>query len=524
MRLLDHQSYFIELTNHCNMHCSFCPSDELKKQRRTADEDIVDKYIRQIAELNADSCLIHFNVLGEPLLNKQIFKYIELCNELGVRCCVITNLTLLTQKNIDKLLSFHNLLLVLSLQTPTVNSYKIRGYKHMDFDAYMATIEQVILAKFRLKSEASIEVHIAGAHTPPNLFRESGKPLWSIYADEAEQNRVLRQMIEGCQAISLKAQALYAEFYNSATRPDHGSEDYRPLLENPNVLERDFWGWMFAPNVFFRVKEFGLWALQEAFLKKFLEPTEAIFIENAEGSFVCSMAEKSFSMLADGQFTACCLDYDGEIDFGNIEDKTASQAFWSIDRSALIADAFSNESCRRCQGKAYMFDTSPISAAKYEVKMLGRGWYDYEPDLYNRGGCWTNGTGTFYLYGRAFIPTITLEMRSMFPTGTEAKLVIAKLVGGKDRFDITRELIISLDSETVSRIAIPVNLPEGCLYRMQLISPSFIPCAVQNNTDKRHLGLAVFGIEATYIESRAAAVKPRQKRTTSRILDRTLPV
>ena len=195
MRPLTHQSYFVELTNHCNMHCTFCPSDELAKDRRLAGSGIVEKFIRQIAEINAASCMIHFNVLGEPLLNKRLFDYIELCNDLGVRCCVITNLTLLTQDNIEKLLSFHNLVLVLSVQTPTADSFKIRGYRHIDFDAYMATIERVVLAKFRMKSEAWIEVHIAGARTPPNLFRESGKPLWSIYANECEQKIVLDQMI-----------------------------------------------------------------------------------------------------------------------------------------------------------------------------------------------------------------------------------------------------------------------------------------------------------------------------------------
>lgn len=501
MRPLTHQSYFIELTNHCNMHCSFCPSDELGKQRRNSSDDTVERFIRQIAEIDASACLIHFNVLGEPLLNKRAFEYVKLCHDLGLRCCVITNLTLLTQSNIEQLLAFNNLLLVLSVQTPTEESFRIRGYKHIDFDAYMATIERVILTKFKMKSEAWIEVHIAGSHNPPNLLRESGKPLWSIYADAFEQKAVVDEMIERCLAISSNAQAMYGDFYASAIRPDYVSEDARPLRDNPNVSEQEFWGWMFAPNVFLRVKEFGLWGLQEKFLNKFLATTEKVFVEEAAGSFACPMAQRSLAMLADGQFTACCLDYDGEIDFGNINERTARQAFWSIDRSKLLADASSQPSCRRCQGKAFIFDTSPINAAKYQVTMFGHGWHDYEPGLCHRGGRWTDGAGTFYLYGRSFIATLTLELFSAFPTGTELKLVIDKFNDGTRQFDPIRELLISVDPEKVARITVPANLRDGFLYRMRLVSPSFVPRDVRDSQDTRRLGLAVFGIEACFVMS-----------------------
>ena len=58
--------FFLELTNHCNMHCTFCPSDYLKKERTNADDELAVRFIEQVRDLDIKRP-IQFNVLGEPL-------------------------------------------------------------------------------------------------------------------------------------------------------------------------------------------------------------------------------------------------------------------------------------------------------------------------------------------------------------------------------------------------------------------------------------------------------------------------
>ena len=131
--------------------------------------------------------------------------------------------------------------------------------------------------------------------------------------------------------------------------------------------------------------------------------------------------------------------------------------------------------------------------------MFGRGWRDYEPNICNLGGVGRR-SWHFFLYGRSFVSAITLEMLSMFPEGTELQLIVEHYWPGLINSSVVRRLRISAEPERkVSRVTIPVNLRDGFLYRVQLMSPSFAPCNVQDSADRRRLGLAVFGIAAHYV-------------------------
>lgn len=104
----------LEVTSHCNMHCTFCPSDDLvRKKGHVSDEQAI-QLIRAARDL-APGIPIMFNVLGEPFLNKKLFDYIALCEECGVDAALITNITLLTEERLRRLFQFSNVHLNLSL-------------------------------------------------------------------------------------------------------------------------------------------------------------------------------------------------------------------------------------------------------------------------------------------------------------------------------------------------------------------------------------------------------------------------
>jgi MoaA/NifB/PqqE/SkfB family radical SAM enzyme len=67
----------LEVTSHCNMHCTFCPSDDLVRKKGNVSDEHAKQLIRAAAEL-APGVPIMFNVLGEPFLNKKLFDYIGL--------------------------------------------------------------------------------------------------------------------------------------------------------------------------------------------------------------------------------------------------------------------------------------------------------------------------------------------------------------------------------------------------------------------------------------------------------------
>src|ERR1700733_2276033 len=150
----------LEVTSHCNMHCTFCPSDDLVRKKGHVSDEQARDLIRSARDL-APGTPIMFNVLGEPFLNKRLFEYIGLAEEYGVTAALITNITLLTEERLRKLFHYSNVHLHMSLHTPTDKSFAERGYKKIgSFREYLEMACNTIEEKFRAHSEAEIEIYL----------------------------------------------------------------------------------------------------------------------------------------------------------------------------------------------------------------------------------------------------------------------------------------------------------------------------------------------------------------------------
>jgi len=81
---------FLEVTSHCNFKCTFCPSEFLKRKKCNLDLERGKKFIKQLYE-NYGEVPLQLNVLGEPLINKDLFEYFDLCKQYNIRIILITN-------------------------------------------------------------------------------------------------------------------------------------------------------------------------------------------------------------------------------------------------------------------------------------------------------------------------------------------------------------------------------------------------------------------------------------------------
>ncbi len=81
---------YIETTNICNLDCSFCIKTE--REKLMMDE----REFRHIAE-EASGFTDHvcFHLMGEPLLNGSIGRFLAICSELGLKVNLATNGTLI---------------------------------------------------------------------------------------------------------------------------------------------------------------------------------------------------------------------------------------------------------------------------------------------------------------------------------------------------------------------------------------------------------------------------------------------
>ena len=88
---------YIEITNICNLNCSFCPKTNRPKRFMTVEE--FDTITDEISPLTNTVCL---HLMGEPLLHPNIKEIFEICNKKNLNVYLTTNGTQFKQ-NLDLL-------------------------------------------------------------------------------------------------------------------------------------------------------------------------------------------------------------------------------------------------------------------------------------------------------------------------------------------------------------------------------------------------------------------------------------
>lgn len=84
---------YIEITNVCNMNCSFCPKTKRKPEFMT-----VNNFSNIISKIKPYTDFVYLHVMGEPLLHPNIGEILDVCQEYGIQANMTTNGTLIEEK------------------------------------------------------------------------------------------------------------------------------------------------------------------------------------------------------------------------------------------------------------------------------------------------------------------------------------------------------------------------------------------------------------------------------------------
>ena len=89
---------YIEITNICNMHCSFCHGHKRMLRRMSKDEFklILDK-------LQGQTQYLYYHLMGEPLTHPQLPSFIKMAGDRGYKSIITTNGTLLPKRESELL-------------------------------------------------------------------------------------------------------------------------------------------------------------------------------------------------------------------------------------------------------------------------------------------------------------------------------------------------------------------------------------------------------------------------------------
>lgn len=94
---------YVEITNRCNLACSFCP-----KTRRTPRTMSAEEFDLVLSRLEGYVQYVYLHVMGEPLLHPELTTLFALAKARNMKICITTNGTLL-QKRSDELLAAESL-------------------------------------------------------------------------------------------------------------------------------------------------------------------------------------------------------------------------------------------------------------------------------------------------------------------------------------------------------------------------------------------------------------------------------
>lgn len=121
---------YIEISNVCNLQCSFCP--EVERDKRFMEPALFEEVIRAVAPLTEE---VTFHLMGEPLLHPEFDYYLAFCSAAGVKVNLTTNGLLLNPDRIQKLLMAP----ALSQINFSFQSFE-SNFPGQDDSAYLATI------------------------------------------------------------------------------------------------------------------------------------------------------------------------------------------------------------------------------------------------------------------------------------------------------------------------------------------------------------------------------------------------
>lgn len=282
------KKFYIEITNVCNLQCSFCPKTERKPEFMKP--EIFEKILFQIKDYTD---YIYLHVKGEPLLHPEIDELLDISHKNGLKVNITTNGTLI-QKVKDKIINNTALRQMnFSLHSFDGNEQKFQPMK----DKYMEDILSFI-REANEKTDLIISLR-----------------LWNL-----DKNNVTNQELQRNQEM---LEMIRKEFQLSFTIQEEVTPGRGIKIADRIYINQDH---------------------------EFQWPD--LRVEKVVANGFCYGLRNQIAILVDGTVVPCCLDGEGIIRLGNIHDSDFTSIIESERARNLIEGFSRREAveelCRKC--------------------------------------------------------------------------------------------------------------------------------------------------------------------------------
>ena len=118
---------YVEITNLCNMHCSFCHGHSRAPRKMTEAE-----FSHILSELSSETSYIYYHLMGEPLTHPDLPLFLQMANERGFRSVITTNGTLLAKRKAE--------LLSVPIHKINLSVHSFEEGEKVDFTRYLSEL------------------------------------------------------------------------------------------------------------------------------------------------------------------------------------------------------------------------------------------------------------------------------------------------------------------------------------------------------------------------------------------------
>ena len=317
------------MTNVCNLSCLYCPDSLQKREKQFMGFDLFKKIVDDLFS-NHVTMSIDFHIMGEPLLNNEFFhmiSYLQCREKYPVNLTLTTNGILLKDKSIQEAIINSSLdKVVISIRAQDEYEHKLKANKDVlsGYDDYVQTIKSFIHKVH--EEDTNLLISLGYFHTVNSPYT----------------------LVSSHPFITKKSQILNLAKYWHESIKNYKQTIPIKKIKMPFSLKS---GWKYENNVQLSknlelvIEGMGIWHNQLCPDDYFVEDTfygKCRFFEN-------------LSITSNGDVIGCCIDFDGDIKFGNLRhssiDKIITTKKYTHFRKNMENGILISSVCRRCQGK-----------------------------------------------------------------------------------------------------------------------------------------------------------------------------
>jgi radical SAM protein with 4Fe4S-binding SPASM domain len=321
---------FVEITNLCNFHCTFCPDEIMERKRGMMPFEDACRIFDQVArEKNRLGPLypVKLHQMGEPTIHPRlvdIVRYAE--REKGIPIELNTNCSLLTEELVDGLYEAGLTNFILSYQTPDAESFKTRKAKNkkLTFDIYLEKVRMAVERKIAKGARTHLELDVMNTKDSRDI---------RIVGSNSQADRVMLEWIAFARGLERKyglpPKKHDLNFVDGGFRfLEHDADTGRyEILPGVDILWKALHTW---GNV-----------IQGSASQ-----------QKVDG--YCPAPNEQFVILWDGTVTVCCTDYEGTLAMGNVHQQSIEEIWtgpkWKHMRRKMWDDVLESKTCRVCKG------------------------------------------------------------------------------------------------------------------------------------------------------------------------------